>query len=401
MADTLPPSAPLTATLTTPPTTVTAADEWFTLAAPHGARLLCRAAVARADAASARLEQRDPGADAALIDALRELRATIEAYSAVLVELSPQVTSRRCAALVRLLTSPAAAPPGSDTVTVRRVRERWGAIAAPLRPALESWRERHSLDGSRRSTPFAVAAADALQRTTERAARRTRSAEAGRGAERSAQVAAHALSVVLAPLAAATPEGIALAALLHTDGAELATWHDAALRDARVAALTSLAASWRALAEPPLEIERKWLLSALPPHARTAPVMELAQGYLPGESLVERIRRVGTAGAVRWVRTVKLGRGIARIEVEEDASESLGEALYALTVGRRVTKRRYTVPEGTHHWEIDEFTDRTLVVAELELGSALENVTLPPWLAPYVVREVTGERAFTNWQLAR
>jgi len=151
----------------------------------------------------------------------------------------------------------------------------------------------------------------------------------------------------------------------------------------------------------PREIERKWLISSLPPSVRAVVPAEFEQGYLPGEALVERIRRETRGGANRWMRTVKLGRGIARIEVEEEASAELGAALFALTAGRRVTKRRYAIADGALTWEIDEFTDRILFLAELELPDESTTVTFPEWLAPYVVREVTDERAFTNWQLAR
>ena len=80
---------------------------------------------------------------------------------------------------------------------------------------------------------------------------------------------------------------------------------------------------------------------------------------------------------------------------------ALGESLFALTVGKRVSKRRYTVDEGALTWEIDEFTDRTLVLAEVELPREDTPVDLPVWLAPFIVREVTNESEFTNWRLAR
>jgi CYTH domain-containing protein len=152
---------------------------------------------------------------------------------------------------------------------------------------------------------------------------------------------------------------------------------------------------------PPREIERKWLLSALPPAVRAVRPAEFEQGYLPGEALVERIRRETRDGGTRWMRTVKLGRGLSRIEVEEEATAELGAALFALTAGRRVTKRRYAIADGVLTWEIDEFTDRALVLAELELPTETTVALIPEWLAPYLVREVTDERAFTNWQLAR
>jgi adenylate cyclase len=150
-----------------------------------------------------------------------------------------------------------------------------------------------------------------------------------------------------------------------------------------------------------MEYERKWLLSGLPEQVTGLTPARLVQGYLPGTALIERIRCTTSAAQVSWVRTVKLGRGAARIEVEEPTNAELGEALFALTAGKRVSKQRYTVPDGVLRWEIDEFTDRTLVLAEVEFPDANMTVTIPSWLAPLVVREVTDEVEFTNWFLAR
>ena len=52
-------------------------------------------------------------------------------------------------------------------------------------------------------------------------------------------------------------------------------------------------------------------------------------------------------------------------------------------------------------WEIDQFLDRDLVLAEVELPSAATEVTVPPWLAPVVRREVTDEPAYGNAELSR
>jgi adenylate cyclase len=59
------------------------------------------------------------------------------------------------------------------------------------------------------------------------------------------------------------------------------------------------------------------------------------------------------------------------------------------------------VAEGSLVWEIDVFSDRDLVLAEIELPADDTAVNLPPWLAPHVVREVTDEAAYVNLNLAR
>jgi CYTH domain-containing protein len=99
-------------------------------------------------------------------------------------------------------------------------------------------------------------------------------------------------------------------------------------------------------------------------------------------------------------RTVKLGPAQARIEIEEDTSRDLFEAMWPLTVAARVHKHRHVVQEGAYQWEIDVFRDRDLVLAEVELSGLDDHPTLPAWLAPYVERDVTGEPAYFNAVLA-
>ena len=151
-----------------------------------------------------------------------------------------------------------------------------------------------------------------------------------------------------------------------------------------------------------VEIERKYLLHALPPKAKKAgALLQLRQGYVPGERLHERVRAVTQGETTTYLRTIKLGRGVQRVELEEPTSEGIFEALWALTDGRRVVKRRYELREGDLLWQIDAFDDRELFLAEVELDDPHQLPTLPEWLAPYVVREVTHEREYVNLNLAR
>jgi len=148
------------------------------------------------------------------------------------------------------------------------------------------------------------------------------------------------------------------------------------------------------------EIERKFLLSGLPPLEGAEGPVEIEQGYLPGERLVERLRRIQSDGGVELSRTVKEGMGLMRLEVEEAVTPDVFARFWPLTEGRRLRKRRYRITEGKLTWEIDEFLDRDLVLAEVELAGPGTNVTIPGWLQPYVDREVTEDSAFTNFRLA-
>jgi CHAD domain-containing protein/CYTH domain-containing protein len=176
------------------------------------------------------------------------------------------------------------------------------------------------------------------------------------------------------------------------------TWlHDrgpALVRDAR-----ALAARFRPDAIP-RERERKYLLSALPPRAVGAPVKEIEQGWLPGQKLRERLRRVRSGDGVKFFRTIKLGSGVERIEIEEETTREVFDAMWPLTAGCRIVKRRHVVEDGGVVWEIDEFLDRDLVLAEIELESAEQPIAMPSWLELFVAREVTDDPAYLNLSLA-
>lgn len=163
----------------------------------------------------------------------------------------------------------------------------------------------------------------------------------------------------------------------------------------------AIAMALDARARSGVEVERKYLLRGMPPDMPPARTREIDQGYLPGTRLVERVRRVREGDAERFYRTVKLGAGLVRTEVEEECTRELFEAMWPLTEGRRVRKRRHVVEDGSWRWEVDEFTDRDLVLAEVELPSADLTTESPAWLLTVLEREVTDDPAYVNANLAR
>ena len=96
-----------------------------------------------------------------------------------------------------------------------------------------------------------------------------------------------------------------------------------------------------------------------------------------------------------------MGKGLTRFEDEHVLDEATFEALWPLTEGRRIHKRRHIVVAGAHVWEIDEFLDRDLWLAEVELTSEDEEAVMPSWLADVVAEDVTESGAYGNRRLAR
>ncbi|MDJ0520856.1 MAG: hypothetical protein QNJ90_02145 [Planctomycetota bacterium] len=148
------------------------------------------------------------------------------------------------------------------------------------------------------------------------------------------------------------------------------------------------------------EIERKYLLARAPDLPAGATATDIEQGYLPSEQMEERVRRIQDADGVRYKRTIKLGSGIRRLEIEEELEQHVFEVFWALTEGRRIRKRRHEVRHGDAVWEVDEFLDRDLWLAEIELPNAEHAFQVPGWLEAAGAREVTESGEYANRRLA-
>lgn len=155
-----------------------------------------------------------------------------------------------------------------------------------------------------------------------------------------------------------------------------------------------------------VEIERVYLLRQMPPQMPEGQRWMIEQGYLPPDptqAIAEgRLRRTTLPdGTVRHVHTVKQGVGLVRQEHERTITQQEFNAAWPRTLGCRLRKERTRVPHDGLVWEVDQFLDLPLVLAECELPTEHTALTLPPWLAPWVEREVTHEPAFRNYHLAR
>jgi adenylate cyclase len=149
-----------------------------------------------------------------------------------------------------------------------------------------------------------------------------------------------------------------------------------------------------------VEIERKFLVDALPPDLERHPASAIEQGYLAihADGTEVRIRRRDGSA----VLTVKSGGSLARVEEELVLEGGAFERLWPLTEGRRIEKVRHLIPAESPALviELDVYGGDLagLVVAEIEFRSEADadGFTPPAWLG----RDVTGDARFKNQRLA-
>ncbi len=164
------------------------------------------------------------------------------------------------------------------------------------------------------------------------------------------------------------------------------------------------------LGEPiPLEIERKYLI-ALPdlqalggrPNCER---VDIVQTYLKTDDPSEevRIRQRGADGHFIYFKTRKKKlTDLKRIEEEERLTqdEYLALMVQADPACRPIRKQRYCLSENGLYYEIDIFPDWDgLALMEIELNSEDQAVVFPEGIR--VLREVTGDPAYSNRQLAQ
>lgn len=162
----------------------------------------------------------------------------------------------------------------------------------------------------------------------------------------------------------------------------------------------------------PLEIERKFLVTAAPTDAEW-PVpyrnTDIVQNYLkPRDPAVtsERVRRrddpVARTSEFTHTTKVRVSDGVhheeERVVTEAEYKKLLRRAVRSMS---RISKVRKVFTWDGQVFELDTFRvpEGGLRILEVELSSQDEEVRLPPFLT--VEREVTTDPAYTNAAIAR
>ena len=149
-----------------------------------------------------------------------------------------------------------------------------------------------------------------------------------------------------------------------------------------------------------VEIERKFLVSnleeCLQHHTKS---ITIVQGYLSFDpARTVRIRKTDTK-AFLTIKGKSNETGDTRFEWEKEIKENEAIQLFDLCLGQPIHKTRYVVPHQSHLFEVDVFSGKLqgLVIAEVALSAANEQVDLPKWIG----KEVTGDSRYFNSDLAK
>lgn len=158
----------------------------------------------------------------------------------------------------------------------------------------------------------------------------------------------------------------------------------------------------------PLEIERKFLIKKPDleylEHHENCKKVNIIQTYLVSDEDDEvRVRQRGINGSYIYTLTTKRRISpVKRVEFEERISEKeyLNYLNKADTNLKQIRKDRYCLLKNGRYFEIDVYPfakDRAIM--EIELASENEEINVPEFLE--VIREVTDDKAFSNYSLAK
>lgn len=155
------------------------------------------------------------------------------------------------------------------------------------------------------------------------------------------------------------------------------------------------------------EIERKFLIRYPDATflASNATYTEITQTYLAHDekNMSERVRKRGKDGFYTYTHTCKTHvNAMRRIEIENEISEAEYLKLLERADPERkvINKIRWCLPYNGQLFEIDVFrfwNDRAYM--EIELSDESDSIDFPPDIE--IIKEVTGDRRYTNASLAK
>lgn len=146
-----------------------------------------------------------------------------------------------------------------------------------------------------------------------------------------------------------------------------------------------------------IEIERKFVVSPADFSSIVASgVRTIKQGYLANSK--EKSVRIRVDDNRGYITVKGKTEGISKAEFEYDILVDEAETmLKTMTDGKLIEKKRYICLVDSKVWEVDVFqgNNQGLIIAEIELKSEDEEITIPDWYGT----EVSTDPKYINARL--
>ena len=148
-----------------------------------------------------------------------------------------------------------------------------------------------------------------------------------------------------------------------------------------------------------IEKERKFKVKSKKFISLSHKVINIKQGYLSKDNNLAIRIRISDKKAYLCIKGPPSRSAISRFEFEKEISLIEGRELLKFSLPRIILKKRYLIEYKKQLIEVDVFEGflKGLMLAEIELSSESQKVSLPDWVGD----EVTGINIFYNSQLSK
>jgi len=157
-----------------------------------------------------------------------------------------------------------------------------------------------------------------------------------------------------------------------------------------------------------IEIEKKIILKSLP-EIEYDQILNITQYYLRNsDGIWERYRKsTDQDGLITYIKTIKttIRKGVS-LEDEDIISEvDYNRAKLFCRSGefesRMISKVRHIkFTNDNLKWEIDDFKDINITIAEIEIPSDDYEVIYPDYISNNMIKDVTGQNEFNNRRMS-
>lgn len=148
-----------------------------------------------------------------------------------------------------------------------------------------------------------------------------------------------------------------------------------------------------------IEIERRWLLTKFPDGEDFFAFLHIVQYYTP-EGRFRKTTDMDHSDQPKYYKTNKkeISHGVNE-EFENEISES--DFLTAIeTATKFLTKARCISKHDSLFYEFD-LIHAKIYILEIELNSIDQVINIPDHIQDCIIREITGEKEYTNYNLAK